>query len=158
MVPIRTKHRLPSECYKGTTCCVFTCCVKQHVSLFVNESIFCIFERELINALNHYDIDAHVYLFMPDHIHILLQGKSDESDLLGVMKYFKQKTGYWLSKNKKGVSWQKEYFDHVLRKDEDIGKHVKYILGNPVRAGLTDNWKEYQFKGTTIYNFDTWDS
>ena len=73
------------------------------------------------------------------------------------MRSFKQKTGFRLSKNKKGVIWQKDYFDHILRKDEVLEKHVKYILGNPVRAGLTKDWKAYPFKGSTVYDFATWE-
>lgn len=41
-------------------------------------------------------------------------------------------------------------------KDDDIEKQVYYILENPVRKGLVNNWKEYPFKGSTIYNFEKW--
>ncbi len=48
----------------------------------------------LIEALNRWHCDAHVFLFMPDHCHLLIQGKGDESNLLGFMKDFKQRSGY----------------------------------------------------------------
>lgn len=157
MNPVRAKHRLPSECYKGIICCSFTCCIKQHTRLFVEDSLFCLFERELIRELLYSDIDAHVYLFMPDHVHLLLQGKSNTSDLSDIIKRFKQKTGFWLSKNKPEVAWQKDYFDHILREEENIEKHVRYILRNPVRAGLINDWKIYPYKGSTVYDFEKWE-
>jgi hypothetical protein len=43
-----------------------------------------------------------------------------------------------------------------MRQDEDINEQIKYILENPIRKGLVDDWKEYPFKGSTIYNFDGW--
>ena len=34
-----------------------------------------------------------------------------------------------------GVRWQRNYFDHRVRKDESLAEKVDYILNNPVRAG-----------------------
>jgi putative transposase len=39
------------------------------------------------------------------------------------------------------------YFDHVLRSDEDTYRHALYMLGNPVRAGLTQAIGEYPYAG-----------
>ena len=51
----------------------------------------------------------------------------------------------------------KDYYDHIIRNDEDINNQIKYILYNPVRASLVENWNEYKFKGSTVYNFEEWD-
>lgn len=52
--------------------------------------------------------------------------------------------------------WQKDYYDHIIRRPEDVQKHVRYILDNPVRKGLVDDWKKYPFKGSTLHDFDEW--
>ncbi|MDZ7623878.1 MAG: hypothetical protein U5J96_05445 [Ignavibacteriaceae bacterium] len=70
---------------------------------------------------------------------------------------FKKKTGFWLYKNKPDYKWQKDYYDHILRKEEDLETLIKYILNNPVRIGLVENWKLYKFKGSTVYNLDEWE-
>jgi REP element-mobilizing transposase RayT len=93
---------------------------------------------------------------MPDHFHILAEGKSEKSDLMRFVKNFKQNSGYWLSQNQPQVKWQKNFYDHILRRDEDVAKQVRYILENPVRKGLINNWKGYPFKGSTIYNLEEW--
>jgi hypothetical protein len=55
------------------------------------------------------------------------------------------------------IKWQKDYYDHILRKKENLNIHIKYILNNPVRAGLVDYWKQYPYKGSTLYNLENWD-
>jgi hypothetical protein len=42
-----------------------------------------------------------------------------------------------------GAVWQEESFDHVLRSSEGLDAKVGYILQNPVRKGLVNDWREY---------------
>lgn len=151
------RHRLPPEYYTGEKAVAFTLCIKDNQHIFNNIRIFHTFEQILINELDCNSCVALVYLFMPDHVHIILQGKNECSSVLNAIKMFKQKTGYWLSKNKLKVKWQKDYYDHILRNDKDFENQVYYVLNNPVRAGLVDEWKEYLFKGSSLYDFNEWD-
>jgi putative transposase len=107
-------------------------------------------------SLRAHSCEAHVYLAMPDHMHLLIEGSGVDSDAWKCIVAFKQRSGYWMSQNKCGARWQKNFYDHILRKEEDIEKQVRYILANPVRKGLVRYWKQYSFKGSTIYNFDEW--
>lgn len=150
------KHRLSREAYKGRVRCAFTICVLNKRTLFVTEQIFRSMENMLLDSLNKFMCDADIYLFMPDHSHLLIEGKSDESDLWQCVVDFKRKSGYWLSQNKYSQEWQKDFYDHILRKDEELIKQVRYILGNPVRKGLVDDWKAYPYKGSTLYDFNQW--
>lgn len=61
---------------------------------------------------------------------------------------YKQKTGFWMSVNKAGFKWQKDFYDHVIKSNEDIAVLVRYILDNPVRKGMATSWEEYTFKGS----------
>jgi putative transposase len=157
-MPVREKkHRLSLDNYLGFNAVSFTCCLSNRKLLFVELSTFAAFEEILLDALNRNNCGAHVYLFMPDHGHLILQGKKENSNTWKCMVAFKRKSGYWLSKNKPDLKWQKDFYDHVLRKDEDIIKQVKYVLHNPVRKGLVENWKESPYKGSTIHDFGSWD-
>ena len=71
-----------------------------------------------------------------------------DSDIRKVLVNYKQKTGFWMSINKPGMRWQKDFYDHIIREDENIGVHVRYILDNPVRKGLVSSWQDYPFKGS----------
>jgi putative transposase len=148
------KHRLSPDLYRGKIIISFTVCIADRYPLFAQENIAKIFSDLLIKILEKELCEAHVFLFMPDHFHVLVEGKSSESDLLKFIKDFKQKTGYWLGRNRPGIKWQKDFYDHVLRKDEDILKQVKYILNNPARKGLAADDKGYPFKGSTVYNLN----
>jgi putative transposase len=150
------KHRLSRQAYKGRVRCAFTICVHDRGALFVSDHVFQSMEEMLSDALLKADCDAHVYLFMPDHAHLLIEGKSDGSDLWQCVVNFKRKSGYWLARNHPSGEWQKDFYDHILRRDEDLTKQVRYILGNPARKGLVEDWKAYPFKGSTLYDFDQW--
>jgi putative transposase len=86
------------------------------------------------------------YCFMPDHVHLLLQGKHDV-DMREVVRSFKQLSGYRFKLATGERLWQTSYWDHVLRKDEDMYRVATYIWGNPVRAGLCVDYRAYPFSG-----------
>jgi len=50
--------------------------------------------------------------------------------------------------NQSDIKWQKDFYDHVIRRHEDITNQIKYILDNPVRKRLVSSWQEYPFKGS----------
>jgi putative transposase len=124
--------------------------------LFISDDTFHPVREILLNALRKANCDAHAYLFMPDHCHLLIEGNSDESDLWQCVVDFKQGSGFWLAKKGYVEQWQKDFYDHILRNDEDLEKQARYILGNPVRKGLVTDWRAYPYKGSTIYDFDQW--
>lgn len=89
-----------------------------------------------------------VYCFMPDHQHLIIAGTRNDSDLLRTVVTYKQKTGFWMSVNRPNIGWQKDFYDHVIRKHKDVATQIRYILDNPVRKGLVSSWQEYPFKGS----------
>lgn len=150
------KHRLSSENYIGQITVAFTICIFSRKEIFTTEPIFKSIEQILLESLKKFDCESHIHLFMPDHCHLLIGGKSLASNLWRCVFDFKQKSGFWFSKNNYNIKWQKDFYDHILRKDEDIIKQVRYILNNPIRKGIVNNWKEYRFIGSTIYNLEEW--
>jgi len=151
------KHRLGEEIYIGERPISFTLCIKDRKQYFTNASSFKVFEQILLGELKSFDCFAFIYLFMPDHVHLVLGGNNSSSNVKKCLEMFKQKSGYYLNKNAVYFKWQKDYYDHILRSEENLEIHLKYILTNPVRAGITDYWKKYPFKGSTIYNLNEWD-
>ena len=74
------------------------------------------------------------YVVMPNHLHILLQINTDEDGraLLAptVVKVVQQLKGYVTKQI--GVSlWQKSFYDHVVRTEQDYRDIWEYIDGNP---------------------------
>jgi len=106
---------------------------------------FCVEALHERAALNAFEVLA--YCFMPNHVHLRVAGLTETSRLKPFIQQFKQITGYAF-KQEHGVSlWHRSYYDHVLRKEEDIHAVAAYIWGNPVRAGLVQSAEEYPHSG-----------
>lgn len=140
-------HRLPRELYRGKISVAFTLCIRNRQNAFIEPEIVSIFTDALNSAVEKTRCIVPVYCFMPDHQHLIISGTSDESDCMKAVIGYKQKTGYWLSLNRPDIKWQKDFYDHIIRSDEKLGVHVRYILDNPVRKGLETNWRDHPFKG-----------
>ena len=41
--------------------------------------------------------------------------------------------------------WQKNFYDHIVRKEESLLKITEYIINNPVRKDITSRWEEYPY-------------
>jgi len=150
------KHRLARDLYRGKIAVSFTMCISKKAKLFITNEVFLSMEQVVLKCLDKEECEAHIYLFMPDHCHFLIEGKSENSDMWKFAVDFKQRSGYWLAKNGYSEKWQKDFYDHILRRNEDVKKQIEYILKNPIRKGIVDNWKEYTFKGSTVYELDEW--
>ena len=91
------------------------------------------------------------YCLMPDHLHLLIEGRCDASNCKTFIKSFKQYSGYYYSQQRKDTLWQRYGFENVLRDDEVTLNVARYILANPVRAGLARTVEEYPFVGSRVY-------
>lgn len=148
------KHRLPREFYKGKISAAFTLCIKNGIQVFIKPDIISIFKDILASVVVKRTCIVPVYCFMPNHQHIIITGTCNDSDIWNTVVSYKQKTGFWMSVNKVGVSWQKDFYDHVIRRHENLATQVRYILDNPVRKGLVSSWQEYPFKGSIGCNME----
>ena len=61
---------------------------------------------------------------------------------------FKQQSGFWLGQQRPAFHWQKDFYDHIIRANEDLGTQIRYIANNPVRKGLVSDWHDYPFTGS----------
>jgi REP element-mobilizing transposase RayT len=152
---IREKqHRLPREHYIGEISIVLTMCIKDKVCLFSDTEVISVFTNILGNVVENNRCIIPVYCFMPDHQHMIMTGTHEDADLIKIVTVYKQKTGFWMSKNRIGIRWQKDFYDHIIKKNEDLSTQVRYILDNPVRMGLVSHWHEYRHKGSIGCDLD----
>jgi putative transposase len=99
------------------------------------------------------------YCVMPDHLHALLEGLTERSDFRRCAKMAKQRSGAAYALKAEMPLWQKGYYEHVLRDEEDSREIAFYIIANPVRAGLVRSPDEYPFSGSdswSIRDLMTW--
>ena len=85
---------------------------------------------------------------MPDHAHLVLMPLADGNgnfSIPEIMQGIKGTSAHRINKllHRKGLVWQQESFDHVLRQEESIRAKVEYLINNPVRAGLVSRTEKY---------------
>ena len=59
--------------------------------------------------------------------------------LSGLIKSVKARTAQAIGQ----PIWQAGYYDHAIRKNEDIVNIARYIIANPLRAGLVKRVGDY---------------
>jgi REP element-mobilizing transposase RayT len=86
------------------------------------------------------------WVLMPDHPHWLVQ--LGEEDTLGlVVNRIKSASARMANRvlQRKGPLWEPAYHDHCLRREEDLRSVARYMVANPVRAGLVQRIGDYPF-------------
>ena len=91
------------------------------------------------------------YCFMPDHVHLLVEGTTAHADLRRVAKRLKQGSGQAWKCRTGSRLWQEGYYDRVLRPEDDAKAVARYILENPVRAGLVAHPSQYPYLGSDVW-------
>jgi putative transposase len=92
------------------------------------------------------------YCFMPDHVHLLIEGLRDDSDARKFIIKSKQCSAHAYAQAFGARLWQPFGYEHVLRDDETVQVVARYILENPVRAGLAKTVLDYSFLGSQVYD------
>ncbi len=84
------------------------------------------------------------WVVMPDHLHWLFQ-LGESANLEKTAGLLKGRSARLINKHlgQKGALWQTAFHDHALRKEEDLREVARYIVANPLRAGLAASLGEY---------------
>ena len=81
---------------------------------------------------------------------MMVEGIADWSSLPHFVKSYEQQSSYSWKQIWGTTLWQRSYFDRVLRHDEDSVAVARYILANPVRAGLCTHPLQYKLLGSGV--------
>ena len=83
---------------------------------------------------------------MPNHLHLIFQ-LGDVRTLEQVMHSFASFTANQINDvlHRSGSLWQNGYYDHALRDDDALNRHVRYIAENPMRARLVQEPQDWPF-------------
>ncbi len=85
----------------------------------------------------HYELIA--WTIMPNHVHVVVRplGTHQLPEILHSWKSFTAKEANKVL-GRSGAFWQDEYYDHLIRDEEDFHHALQYVIANPERAGLYD--------------------
>ena len=91
------------------------------------------------------------FLLMPDHLHLFCGPRTDEIQIEQWITFWKREVRRLHPKTPR---FQSRGFHHRLRRSEDYGAKILYLLNNPVRAGMVKSAEEWPFRG--ILNDLSW--
>ena len=145
------RPRLNPALYIGYQRYFLTFCTTQRRSHFIDAaSVDCVHDQ-ILQVAGLLDMEETAYCFMPDHLHLLVEGCSECADALAFVHQAKQRSAYAFSQTRKKKIWQPSFFDRILRDDEASLSVARYIFDNPVRAGLVKSPEDYPFLGSSRY-------
>ena len=104
--------------------------------------------RLLVGEMRHLHINGQVvslaWVIMPDHLHWLLQ-LSGESSLSDVVKLLKGRSSRKINEalGRQGSLWQRAFHERAMRREDNIRNIARYIVANPLRAGLVSDMRDY---------------
>jgi REP element-mobilizing transposase RayT len=116
------------------------CCRERKRNQLANQRL----GQALIDTIRHRnDLQiwyAHLAVVMPDHMHMVLAFPDMERRVQTIVSKWKE----WTAKSL-GIRWQRDFFEHRLRREESFREKADYVLANPVRAGLVEREEDWPY-------------
>ncbi len=147
--PQRKHIRLSTAEYADTgRIFIITICTHRRERIFEDAK----FAEPIFSTINGY-LSQHAHLIvaslLPDHVHLLMQPQAENLiHIIDAWKGYTTNLVHRLGYN--GPLWQVSFHDHALRRDEDVHKAGIYIMENPIRSGLCEDYRRYP------YNYQSW--
>ncbi|MCP4636716.1 MAG: transposase [Methyloversatilis sp.] len=139
MIDLPSSHRLRKGRHSqtGVTYMVTTTTIRR-APIFRDLTAARCVVRTLAAAVERGELDLLAYVLMPDHLHCLLTLTGSLS-LHALMQQVKSVSAHRCGRQ----LWQAGYHDHALRDEDSLINFARYIVANPVRAGLADRVGDY---------------
>ena len=138
--------------YRGFQRYSLTFCTFERNRYFADARKVVIAWEQILRAAVEQHFAVIAYCFMPDHLHLLIEGMREDADMKTFAARAKQYSGFYFKRDTKYSLWQRYGFEHVLRDEEDTPSVVRYILENPVRAGLVKTAADYPYWGSSVHS------
>src|SRR5439155_9374760 len=143
-------QRLATFSYRGCFRYSLTFCTFARRSCFTESGIVGDVLLQFSQCAGANDFEVLAYCFMPDHVHLVAGGITPTSDLRCFVASAKQLSAYvarrWITVR----LWQPGYYERILRDRDEVRGVIKYVLENPVRAGLVNSPRHYPFAGGIV--------
>jgi putative transposase len=124
---------------EDSTFFITICCAPRDKNQLCNpETSAAVFESVAFR-LTRGDWWVHLLLLMPDHLHMLVVFAPDK-EMKKVVSQWKENTAKRI-----GIQWQRDFFDHRLRKEESVREKADYALNNPIRKGLVTRIEDWPY-------------
>jgi len=104
------------------------------------------FCKERIHFHDNKDYKLICYCVMPNHVHLVFELLNRDKSVSALMHSIKRVSSYKsnIHLNHSGKFWQDESYDRLIRDEKELYFIIKYVLNNPVKAGLVEKWDEWK--------------
>lgn len=128
---LRGRYSAPGQAYVVTT----VCAGRQTFFLDLMRARAAIVEIRRLHDRG--EVNSLAFVVMPDHVHWMFE-LGEGRALRQVIQDFKGRTARSVNRRlgQSGLFWLKGYYEHALRAEEDLRSRARYIVANPLRAGL----------------------
>jgi len=128
---------LPNQIY------ILTCATNQRRIVFNNWRLGRMLANQFRQAEEAGFITSLAWVVMPDHFHWLIQ--LHHGTLGQLMCRVKSRSSKSINERMatQGRLWQRGYHDRAVRREEDVKVAARYIVTNPLRAGLVKKIGDY---------------
>jgi REP element-mobilizing transposase RayT len=99
-------------------------------------------------------IKTHAWCVMPDHMHAVV-APTPGGDVVDWVQAFKGSVAADARRLGLRGLWQRSFHDRAVRSDEAICDVIRYVLANPVRAGLVPHWRQWPHHGSLTLDLST---
>jgi putative transposase len=141
------RPRLKNFSYTGLYRYFLTFCTQDRRPLFADAAVVHLVFTQILRTCSEEGFSIIAHVFMPDHLHLLVRAERSDSDLQWFVSRTKQRAAWEHRQAGRGRLWQPSFYDHVLREDQSELPFIRYILENPVRAGLVERCEDYPHVG-----------
>ncbi len=125
---------------------------------YLNDEKIASLTAETMLYWNQKKYDLLAFCIMPNHVHMVIKVDDTVGQvsnlsnnytgllspiMFSIKRYTARQANIIL--NRTGDFWQHESYDHIVRNETELNNIIRYILMNPVKAGLAIDWREWQW-------------
>ena len=148
----RRSLRLPGFAYRGCHRYFLTYGTFARTPVFVAREPVAQVSAQILRAAVEQGFEILTYCFMPDRVHLLVEAMDDACQGKAFIARSKQYSAFHFKARTGCRLWQRDSFERVLRDNEGSLAVSRYILANPVRAGLVTRPLDYPYSGSFAWD------
>ncbi|HSB95454.1 MAG TPA: transposase [Spongiibacteraceae bacterium] len=117
--------------------------------------------RSIRIVKSRHPFKIHAWSVLPEHMHCVLELPEGDSDFATRWRLIKinfskglpvleSRSAIRIARGERGI-WQRRYWEHLIRDDDDFRAHIDYVHINPVKHGLAKRASDWPY--STIHKY-----